>query len=54
MNKSLALIGFAALVALPQSADVRSPIRFEEIAAKSGLRYITANAPTDNKNQLMR
>jgi hypothetical protein len=51
MNKSFAILGFAALLALPQSADIPSPIRYEEIAAKSGLRYITANAPTDNKNQ---
>jgi hypothetical protein len=46
MNKPFALLGFAALLALPQSADIPNPIRFEEIAAKSGLRYITANAST--------
>jgi hypothetical protein len=28
-----------------------SAIRFEEIAAKAGLRYVTANSPTPNKNQ---
>jgi enediyne biosynthesis protein E4 len=28
-----------------------SPIRFEEIAAKAGLHYVTANSPTPNKNQ---
>jgi hypothetical protein len=27
-------------------------IRFEEIAARSGLRYITENSPTPNKNQV--
>jgi len=29
----------------------QSAIRFEEIAAKSGLHYLTANSPTPNKNQ---
>lgn len=28
-----------------------SSIRFEEIAAKAGLKYVTANSPTPNKNQ---
>ncbi len=27
-------------------------IRFEEIAARSGLHYVTANSPTENKNQV--
>jgi hypothetical protein len=27
------------------------PIRFEEIAKRSGLNYVTANCPTSNKNQ---
>ncbi len=27
------------------------PIRFEEIAAKAGLNYVTANGNTENKNQ---
>lgn len=30
----------------------KNGIRFEEIAAKSGLRYVTANSPTPNKNQI--
>ncbi len=29
-----------------------STIRFEEIAAKSGLRFTTNNSPTENKNQI--
>jgi hypothetical protein len=28
------------------------PIRFEEIASKSGLHFVTANCPTPNKNQI--
>src|SRR5271165_2939226 len=34
----------------PSSPPV-SQIRFEEIAAKSGLNYVTATASTENKNQ---
>jgi hypothetical protein len=30
---------------------ISGSIRFEEIAAKSGLHYVTANSPTPNKNQ---
>ena len=29
-----------------------SKIRFEEIAAKSGLHFVTNNSPTPNKNQI--
>lgn len=35
----------------PQSAADSAPIRFEEIAAKSGLHYVTATDNTKNKNQ---
>ncbi len=34
-----------------QAAKADGPIRFEEIAAKAGLKYITANGNTENKNQ---
>jgi len=33
-------------------AFAQSPIRFEEIAAKSGLRFVTENSATPNKNQV--
>ncbi|HEX6880113.1 MAG TPA: VCBS repeat-containing protein, partial [Terriglobales bacterium] len=33
-------------------AQTDSTIRFEEIAGKSGLHYVTANSPTPNKNQV--
>ncbi len=36
-------------LAAPPQADV---IRFEEIAARSGLHYVTENSPTPNKNQI--
>lgn len=29
-----------------------SNLRFDDVAAKSGLRYVTANSPTPNKNQV--
>ena len=29
-----------------------SPIRFENIAAKAGVNFITRNSPTPNKNQI--
>ncbi len=32
-------------------ASAQSTIRFEEIAAKAGLHYVTENSPTPNKNQ---
>jgi hypothetical protein len=35
----------------PQNAAPTGPIRFEEIAAKAGLNYVTANGNTENKNQ---
>jgi hypothetical protein len=42
-----------ALCAPSQGSGPRKDeIRFEEIAAKSGLRYVTANSPTPNKNQI--
>jgi len=37
--------------AAPQNSPPPGPIRFEEIAAKSGLNYVTATANTDHKNQ---
>jgi hypothetical protein len=33
-------------------APVPSPIRFENIAAKAGVNFITRNSPTPNKNQI--
>jgi len=35
----------------PQKPLPDGPIRFEEIAAKAGLNYVTANGNTENKNQ---
>jgi len=35
-----------------QSPGSPAPIKFEDIAAKSGLRFTTQNSPTPNKNQI--
>jgi hypothetical protein len=53
------LLALAALPSVAQEAQPaptrgakdEGPIRFEEIAGKAGLHYITANGNTENKNQ---
>ncbi len=47
----IAIMGSFATWLVPAQALAQSRIRFEEIAAKAGLNYVSANAPTDNKNQ---
>jgi len=44
-------VAIAAAAVLAISAEVSSPIRFEEIAAKAGVRFIADSSPTPNKNQ---
>jgi enediyne biosynthesis protein E4 len=59
MRRLLILLGMVLLSAMGQdkpapktpSAKAEGPIRFEEIAQKAGLHYITANGDTENKNQ---
>jgi len=50
-----ALLGLAIWHDLPvassQNAKPEGPIRFEEIAQRAGLKYVTANGNTENKNQ---
>ncbi len=41
-----------APAARPQASPSTGPIRFEDIASKAGLHFITQNSPTDNKNQV--
>lgn len=54
--RTLSLVGLvlSAGIMLPSASaqSVPSSIRFEEIAEKSGLRFITNNSPTANKNQI--
>ena len=35
-----------------QKTASESPIRFEDIAAKAGVQFVTENSPTENKNQI--
>ena len=59
MRRLLMLLALATLPAMAQEAPstlseggkAEGPIRFEEIAGKAGLHYITANGNTENKNQ---
>jgi len=47
----LLAIGILGAHSAPQNAPAPGPIRFEEIAAKAGVHYITATDTTENKNQ---
>ena len=51
--RRLIVIFLTALAFAPHSSSTApSEIRFEEIAARSGLDFTTANSPTANKNQI--
>ena len=47
----LLFAGWKETSSASQNAPSLGPIRFEEIAAKAGLHYVTANSNTENKNQ---
>jgi enediyne biosynthesis protein E4 len=60
MRRLLILLGILLLPAMgqdkptppnPQNSSPAGPIRFEEIAEKAGLHYVTAAGNTENKNQ---
>jgi enediyne biosynthesis protein E4 len=60
MRRLLILLGILLLPAMgqdkttppnPQNSSPAGPIRFEEIAGKAGLHYVTATGNTENKNQ---
>src|SRR5512146_1523785 len=50
--KTLTLVAAGLSLSLASFAQSTAPIRFEEIAAKAGVHYVTANSPTPNKNQV--
>ncbi|MGA2856058.1 MAG: CRTAC1 family protein [Candidatus Sulfotelmatobacter sp.] len=47
----LCVAGLGALGLAPSTLPPSGPIRFEEIAQRAGLHYVTANSSTENKNQ---
>ena len=49
---TLTLVAAGLSLSLAGFAQTAAPIRFEEIAAKAGVHYVTANSPTPNKNQV--
>ena len=52
MSKYVALLAAASLLVLWPQSPAPPTIRFEEIAARAGLRFTTANSPTSHKNQI--
>jgi hypothetical protein len=44
-------VGLGALHLTPSTPSSSGPIRFEEVAQRAGLHYVTANSSTENKNQ---
>ncbi len=51
-RRSCAIVGIACMLGAVANAQSGAPIRFEEIASKAGLRFITQNSATPNKNQV--
>jgi enediyne biosynthesis protein E4 len=48
----LFIVCFCLILTSAAAQKASAPIKFEEIAAKSGLHFITQNSPTANKNQI--
>ena len=48
----LGMLALGVLLGASSNQSVPSPIRFEEVAAKSGLHFVTQNSPMPNKNQI--
>src|ERR1017187_4392470 len=52
MYRLISCVAIAIAVALWAAPANQGSIRFEEIAARSGLRFVTENSPTPNKGQI--
>ncbi|HEY1220960.1 MAG: FG-GAP-like repeat-containing protein [Bryobacteraceae bacterium] len=52
MYRLISCVAVAIALALWAAPSDPGTIRFEEIAARSGLRFVTENSPTPNKNQI--
>jgi hypothetical protein len=52
MRNFISILTLTLLLAYTSTPPAPAPIKFEEIAAKAGLRFVTQNSPTENKNQI--
>jgi enediyne biosynthesis protein E4 len=52
MRTFISILALTFLLADTSAPPASAPIKFEEIAAKAGLRFVTQNSPTANKNQI--
>jgi hypothetical protein len=52
MRGPISILTITVLLAASWASPEKAEIRFEEIAQKSGLEFVTANSPTANKNQI--
>src|SRR5260370_5219760 len=52
MRASSAIVVLSVLAAGWSGSPAPTGIRFEETAEKAGLRFVTSNSPTPNKNQI--
>jgi enediyne biosynthesis protein E4 len=52
MPRLILILALSLLAAETSKTAAPAPIRFEDIAGKAGLRFITQNSPTPNKNQI--
>lgn len=52
MRTWITILAFTLLAPGGSTPPTSAPIKFEEIAAKAGLQFVTQNSPTANKNQI--
>jgi enediyne biosynthesis protein E4 len=52
MRNLILILALTSFFPGDSKAPVPAPIRFEDIAAKAGVNFITRNSPTPNKNQI--
>jgi enediyne biosynthesis protein E4 len=52
MRNLILILALTSFFPDDSKAPVPAPIRFEDIAAKAGVNFITRNSPTPNKNQI--
>src|SRR6202795_5078017 len=52
MRNLIVLLALSLMLAAEPKDSSSAPIKFEDIAAKAGVNFITRNSPTPNKNQI--